>query len=76
MKAILQEHRKISGQIESTRATLGSIELERLDRRELLSKKSVVQQSIDSLYQAVEEHAQHEETILGMLKKALEKNKE
>jgi hypothetical protein len=76
MKAILQEHRKISGQIESTRATLGSIELERLDRRELLSKKSVVQQSIDSLCQAVEEHAQHEETILGMMKKALEKNKE
>jgi hypothetical protein len=76
MKAILQEHRKISGQIESTRATLGSIELERLDRRELLSKKSVVQQSIDSLCQAVEEQGQHEETILGMMKKALKKNKE
>jgi hypothetical protein len=48
--------------------------LEGLDQRKLLSKKSVIQQNVNSLCQTVEEHAQHEETILNMMKKALEGN--
>lgn len=75
MKAIMHEHHKISGQIGSAKTTLANIELEGLDQRELFSKKSVIQQSIDSLCQTVEEHAQHEEAILGMMKKALERDK-
>jgi DNA-binding transcriptional MerR regulator len=75
MKAIMHEHHNISGQIGSAKTTLANIELEGLDQRELFSKKSVIQQGIDSLCQTVEEHAQHEETILGMMKKALDRDK-
>jgi len=74
MKAILHEHQEISGQIGSARTTLANIKLEGLDQRELLSKKTVIQQNIHSLRQTVEEHAQHEEIILNMIRKALEGN--
>jgi hypothetical protein len=76
MKAILHEHYKISRQIRSAKKTLADIKLEGLGQRELFSKKSVIQQNINSLCQTVEEHAQHEETILNMMKKALEENTE
>jgi hypothetical protein len=76
MKAILHEHHEISGQIGSAKKNLATIKLEGLDQRELLSKRSVIQQNINSLCQTVEEHAQHEETILNMMKKALEENTE
>lgn len=76
MKAILHEHHKISGQIGSAKTTLANIKLEGLDQRELFSKKSVIQQNIHNLRQIVEEHAQHEEVILNMIKKALEENTE
>ena len=74
MKAILYEHHEISRQIRSAKTTLANIKLEGLDQRELFSKKSVIQQNIHNLRQTVEDHAQHEETILNMLKKALEGN--
>jgi hypothetical protein len=73
-RAILHEHHEISGQIGSAKTTLANIKLEGLDQRELFSKKSVIQQNIHILRQTVEEHAQHEEIILNMIKKALEKN--
>jgi len=73
-RAILHEHHEISGQIGSAKTTLANIKLEGLDQRELFSKKSVIQQNIHNLRQTVEEHAQHEEIILNMIKKALEEN--
>jgi Hemerythrin HHE cation binding domain len=76
MKAILHEHHRISRQIESAKTTLASIKLEGLDQHELLSDKSAIQQNINSLSKAIEEHAQHEEAILNMMKKALEENTE
>jgi hypothetical protein len=76
MKAILHEHHKISRQIKGAKMTLANIELEGLDQSELFSKKVVIQQNIHSLRQIIEEHAQHEETILNMMKKALEENTE
>jgi hemerythrin len=74
-KAILNEHHEISRQIEGVKTMLANINLEGLEQRELLSQKSGIQGAIDRLYQAVEEHAQHEETILNMMKKLLEQNK-
>ena len=74
MKAILNEHRKISEQIESAKTTLSNIKLEGLEQQELLSKKSQIQGTINHLCQAVEEHAHHEEIVLNMMKKALEEN--
>lgn len=74
MKAILHEHHEISRQVESAKKNLANIEFEGLDQRKLLSKKSVIQQNINSLCQIVEEHAQREDVILNMVKKALERN--
>jgi len=74
MKAVLHEHHEISKQIAGAKTTLAGIELERLEQRELLSKKSMIQQNMDSLSQTIEEHAQHEEIILDMVKKALKEN--
>ncbi len=75
MKAILHEHHEIGRQIETAKTTLANIELEGLDQRELLLKKLQIQATVSSIRQAVEEHARHEETILNMMKKALEENK-
>lgn len=73
-KAIMHEHRNISGQLGSAKTTLANIELRGLDQRQLLSRKSVIQRSIDSPCQTVEEHGQCEETILNMINEALERN--
>lgn len=74
MKAILHEHDRISRQVKTAKTTLANMELEGLDQRELLSRKLVIQQNIQDLGQTIEEHAQHEEAILTMMKKALEEN--
>ena len=72
MKAILREHHTIAGQIEGARAAVSNITLEGLEQRALLSQKSAIQAAVNQLCQAIEEHAQHEEIILSMMKKALE----
>lgn len=71
-KAILREHHEISRQIDGAKATLANVKLEGLEQPELLSKKSQIQEAINGISQAVEEHAHHEEIVLNMMKKALE----
>ena len=75
MKAILHEHHEIDRQIETAKTTLANTKLEGLGQQELLSKRTVIQQNINNLCQAVEEHASHEEIVLSIIKKALEGNK-
>jgi hypothetical protein len=73
-KAIHREHDQISRQINEAKTDVASMKPEGLEQHELLSKKSVIQQDINNLRRSVEEHAQHEEVILNMIKKALEEN--
>jgi hypothetical protein len=75
MKAILHEHHEILRKIESAKTILSDIKLEGLEQRELLSKKSQIQETISSICQAIEEHAHHEEIVLTMMKKVLEEDK-
>ena len=75
MKAILREHSAILGQINHAKTTLSNSKVEGLEQEELLSKKSQIQEAINHLRQAVEEHAYHEEIVLNMMKKALEESK-
>jgi len=72
MKAILLEHRDIARQIRDAKGMLISTKLEGLDQQQLLAAKSKIQQTVNNLSQAVEEHASHEETILEMMRKAVE----
>jgi len=72
MKPIIHEHHEILGKIENAKTTL--INLERLDRDELSSKRTVVLESVNNLCQTVEEHAHHEETALNAMREVIEEN--
>ncbi len=75
MRALLLEHQGIKKQIDEAKSLVAKIKLEGLSQKELLSKKSQIQQKVEGILQLVEEHAGREETILKMLKKALEAKK-
>ena len=72
MRALIIEHRGIKKQIDEAKSTVSDTKLEALSQKELLSKKSQIQQKVESILRLVEEHAVKEETILKMLKTALE----
>jgi hemerythrin len=72
MKSIIQEHGEITGLIEQAKANLAEAVPEGLAQTELLARKAKIQDIIHNIVQGVEEHAKHEETILKMIKKALE----
>jgi len=74
MKALRQEHQEISRQIGKAKTRLVGTKLEGLSQQELLSRKSEIQQMVNHLSQTVEEHAGHEEIILGMVEKAVASN--
>lgn len=72
MRALTIEHRVIKGRIDQAKSVLYDIKLEGSSQDELLAKKSRIQQTIDDIIELIEEHATNEETILKMLKKALQ----
>lgn len=72
MKALILDHRAIKKQIDAAKSLVSDTKLEGLSQKELLSRKSRIQQQVDNILQLVEDHAAREETILQMLKKALE----
>jgi hemerythrin len=75
MQALILEHRGIKKQIDEAKSLVANTKLEGLSQKELLAKKSQLQQKVENILQLVEEHAGKEETILKMLKKALEAKK-
>lgn len=72
MRALILEHRGIKKQIDEAKSMVSDTKLEGLSQKELLSKKSQIQQKVEGILRLVEEHAAKEETILKMLKTALE----
>ncbi len=72
-RAIRQEHDDIASEISSARATLTGMDLEEIQERGLLSDTPVIQHSIGSIAQAIAEHTRHEEAILEIMKRALER---
>ena len=71
MRVLVLEHRGISKQIDEAKSLVAKTKLEGLSQKELLSRKSQIQQKIEGILQLVEEHAATEESILKMLQKAL-----
>ena len=67
------DHAEIVGEIEKAKLAIMGIAEKELKREELLSKKAYLQNAINVLAQLIQEHAHKEETILQMVKKALEK---
>ena len=75
IQALILEHREIKKQIDEAKSLLVNTNLAGLKQKELLSQKAQIQQKVESILLLVEEHAGREETILKMLKKALEAKK-
>lgn len=71
-KALLHEHQGVQRQIEIAKKTITEMEIDKLDRQEMIKQKTLVQDNINHLLQAVEEHAGHEEIILLMIRGGLE----
>lgn len=69
MKALVIEHRGIERHLEVARAALDAVKLEGIAQTETLAAKTRLQQVIADLSREIEEHAGHEELILGMMKK-------
>ena len=72
MQALILEHQQIMRKIEDARTMISKIKLEGLSREEVLAKESDIQQTINALGTAVEEHASREEVMLDMLQRSLQ----
>ncbi len=72
MQALILEHQQIMRKIADARTMIIKIKLEGLSREEVLAKESDIQQTINALGTAVEEHASREEVMLDMLQRSLQ----
>ena len=72
MKALIYEHKRNREKIKEAKAVITGTKLEGASRGELLAQKPQIQEVINNLCQMIEAHGAREETILGMLKIALE----
>ncbi len=72
MQALLVEHKQIRQEIGEVKSLLAGGQLAGLEQEKLLSQKSRIQQMINALSRVLEDHASREETILNMMKRALE----
>ena len=72
MRALILDHRELLREYDEVESTVTDARLEGLSREELIDKESDIQQLVDDLRQAVEEHAGREEVLLEMLQRALQ----
>jgi hypothetical protein len=75
MKAFILEHRDIARRLEEATKTFSAEHLEALQPQELLARKSAIQDMINHVMQAIEEHSNHEDMIFNMVRKGLEGEK-
>ena len=75
LKAFIYEHLDIANRLENAIKTLAADNLEGLEPQELLSRKSAIQDMINRLMQAIEEHSNHEDMIFNMVRKSLDGEK-
>jgi len=75
MRWLSIEHDEIKSKINEAKSEAATTRLEGLNRDELLFKGFNLQKIIDNMGWLIEEHASKEETLLGMIKKALESPK-
>ncbi len=72
MKALLIEHKQIKQEIDDAQKLLDGVNLKGLKREEVIAKEMQVQQVITRILHIIENHANKEETMMEMLRKALE----
>jgi len=72
MEALILEHVEIKATIDAIRSAVSGINLEQMTHEQRLSFKWSMQQKMEDMRQLLENHAGKEETILSMVKKAIE----
>ena len=72
MRALILDHNEIRKEIDQAKSIIAHKRLEGLKRDKLLAEEADIQQAVDSMGQLVEEHTAREETLLEMLKRALQ----
>jgi hypothetical protein len=72
MEALMLEHVEIKATIDDIRLTLTNAKPEGMSHEERLGFKWTIEQKIEDMRNILEGHAGREETILSMVKKALE----
>lgn len=72
MEALALEHVQIKADIETIRGILAKANLEEMSHEERLNFKWTIEPKIEEIRRTLETHAGKEETILSMVKKALE----
>jgi hypothetical protein len=72
MKAFVYEHHDIAGKVKSAREIIAGEKLQGLEPQALLARKSAIQDIVNHVMQAIEEHSNHEDMIFKMLKRGLE----
>ena len=76
MRAIVLQHNEIIKETNEAKSMHSFLNLEELNRDELLAEELRVQQRIGIILQLVEEHATREDLVLEMVQNALEKKEE
>jgi hemerythrin len=72
MKAIIHEHKGILKQIARVRQFITDLKLEGLEQQQVFAMKNDTQEAIHRLFQLLEDHSAHEETVLKMMKASLQ----
>jgi hemerythrin len=71
-KALLIEHAQINEEIENAQKLLNEVNFEGLKREEIIAKEMEIQQVIGRLTAIIENHADKEETVMELMRKALQ----
>jgi hemerythrin len=72
MKAFLAEHHDIGALLKNACEVIAAEKLDGLAPEELLAKKTAIQEIINRLMQAIEEHSNHEDMLFKMIKRGQE----
>jgi hemerythrin len=72
LRALLLDHRRIADKLANARSTVADMQLEALDREELLVKEAHIRQLVDQLCHLIEDHATREDIVLDMMGRAVQ----
>lgn len=75
MKALMYEHNQVWSRVSDCQTVLGT-DLKGMPQEGLLAHRSALEQKISELTQTLEGHTSREETVFGMIEKALEAEKQ
>lgn len=71
-RALILDHRRIIEALDEAHAAAAAMELEQLEREQLLTHELRIQRSIDHICHLIDDHARREDIVLDMMLKALQ----